>query len=85
MKDAYPKPENLTTKADVRKLTAHLRDLTKAVTEHLAALDAEMRHPSDHERGKRVALLCNALDYANDQARYFGLGVDFRTDKKRTR
>lgn len=77
-------PENLTTKADVKKLTAHLRDLTAAVTKHLRELDdaltLDRSVPGDV--GQHLARIANDLDLANDRARYFGLGVDYRTDKK---
>lgn len=53
----------------------YLRELTAAVERHLSALDSEMSKPSDQERGRRVAALCNALELANDQALRFGLGV----------
>ncbi len=66
-----------------RDLKKHLRDLSNAVTEHLAALDAEMVKPHGDERGRRIAQLGNALDLANDRVRYFALGVDYRTDRKR--
>jgi hypothetical protein len=67
---------------EARKLRSHLNELTAAVGKHLRALDAEMKKPSDVERGKRIAALANDLDLANDRARYFGLGVDYRRDKK---
>jgi hypothetical protein len=59
------------SKGDERK---YLRELTAAVSTHIDALDAEMLRPTANERGKRVAILCNALEMANDQARHFGLG-----------
>lgn len=68
--------------ADERKLKTHLRELSAAVTDHLRALDAEMKLPSSAERGRRIARLASELDMANDRVRYFALGVDFRTDKK---
>lgn len=68
---------------DRRKFLEHLRDLSAAVTAHLEALDAEMALPSSVERGKRIAKLASALDLANDRVRYFALGVDYRTDKKK--
>ena len=64
-------------------LKKHLRALSAAVTEHLRALDAEMALPDGRERGERIARLANQLDYANDRVRYFALGVDYRTDRKR--
>jgi hypothetical protein len=52
----------------------HLRDLTRHVTECLAAIDGEMAKPSSPERGKRIAAICNALNMSNDMAKRFGLG-----------
>lgn len=66
-----------------RKLKKHLRELSTAVTTHLAVLDVEMGIPDSIERGKRLANSANALDYANDRVRYFALGIDFRKDKKK--
>ena len=34
------------------------------------------------ETGKKMAELINRLDMANDQIRYFDLGVDYRKDNK---
>ena len=62
----------------------YLGVLTKTVQMFLRAHDALMRQPSTVERGKRIARLSNALEMANDRARYFGLGIDYRTDKHRT-
>lgn len=46
-------------------------------------LDDEMVKPSDATRGKRIAKVMNALEMEVDRIRYFTLGVDYRTDKKR--
>jgi hypothetical protein len=59
-----------------------LETLTDAVMTYLKQSDVLMRQPSTVERGKQLAALSNALEMANDQARYFGLGINFRTDKK---
>ena len=65
-----------------RALKRHLRDITRAVLRHLAALDAEMKseNSSYRQHGERVAALANALEIANDNARFFGLKIDYRTD-----
>lgn len=63
----------------------HLATLTAFVAGTIAKLDAEMRLPSDHARGQRIAKIMNDLEMANDRARYFGLGIDWRTDNKRNR
>jgi len=64
------------------ELKRYLESLTNAVGLCLKAFDTEMGKPSDIERGKRIAKICNALELENDQARYFGLGIDYRKDKK---
>lgn len=65
-----------------RNYKKYLLLLVKAVSLYLHAIDAEMQTPSSSERGGRIAKLTGALELANDQARYFALGIDFRTDKK---
>jgi len=59
---------------DNRELKKHLRNLTETVAQFMAALDAEMKLPSDASRGKRIAHMTNALNMQNDIARRFGLG-----------
>lgn len=68
----------------IRKLRAEVRDLKKTLTEHtetcrrvIAALDAEMKKPSDMGRGKRIAKIVGALEFTNDRARHFQLGEPF--------
>lgn len=53
----------------------HLVGLTKAVDYFLDVLDAEMKKPSDFERGQRIAKMCNGLNMANDSAKHFALGI----------
>lgn len=60
----------------------YLTNLTSAVGQFLRALDDEMKKPSDASRGSRIAKLSNWLEYENDKARYFGLDIDYRTEKK---
>lgn len=66
------------------KLRREVRDLKKTLREHaevcrkvIAALDIEMKKPSDMERGKRIAKIVGALEFTNDRARYFQLGEAF--------
>ena len=61
----------------------YLVSLTTAVLQFLAALDEIMKGPSTEKRGQKIAKLSNALELANDQARYFGLHIDYRTDDKK--
>lgn len=56
-----------------------LKDLTLAVVDFLATLDAVMSEPSSPERGSKVAKLSNALNWANDSAMNFALGMSFET------
>jgi hypothetical protein len=67
---------------EARKLKRALTELTRQVAAGLNALDTLMRQCESHERGSKIALICNALEMANDSARYFALGVDYRTDRK---
>ncbi len=78
-----PNPALDAAARESRKMRKHLVDLTNVVRAHIDALDLLMKMPSTPERGKTVAALCNHLEMANDKARYFGLGVDYRRDRKR--
>ena len=60
-----------------------LQELTKAVSLFLSRLDTEMQQPSSPQRGKQIALLSNELCLANDMAKRFGLGLDFKGRKLR--
>lgn len=71
-----------------RQLKKHLKELTETVGQYLRRLDSIMVQHSkgimdNNELGKQIAILANALEYANDQARYFGLSIDYRNDGKR--
>lgn len=66
-----------------RNVTSHLKALVKTVEEYLERLDQVMTAPSSANRGEKVAALANALTMQKDQARFFGLDIDFRTGKKR--
>ena len=68
---------------ELRKIKKHLKNLTISVKQCLDAIDIEMKKPSSNERGKRIAKICNVLEMENDSARYFGLGIDYRKDKKK--
>jgi hypothetical protein len=65
-----------------RKFRTHLRDLSAAVTGFLNVMDEVMRKPESRERGQWIASAINDLEMANDRARYFALGVDYRKDRK---
>jgi len=80
------KIDKLKTQAkQAKEYKKHLTELTNAVLIALKAIDEEMDKPSSNERGKRIAKICNELDMANDSARFFALGVDYRKDKKELR
>ncbi len=68
--------------AAAKGLRKHLQSLTGAVLKALNELDVLMKQPSTEARGRAVAKVQNALEMANDSARYFGLGVDYRKDRK---
>ena len=79
-------PEEKRKYLDLRKeqgnLKKELEGLTTVVRNVIAALDAEMVKPSSAEqRGNRIAHLCNVLNFQNDQARHFGLGISFKSKK----
>jgi hypothetical protein len=76
---AYLVPRDL----DAVLVRQHLVTLTNNVLGYLAQLDALMKQPSGRERDRSTATLSNALELANDRARYFGLGVDHAADKKK--
>lgn len=76
------KTDAVKQKRELRNLKKNLKALTDNVLRHLVWLDEEMKKPESLSRGKRLAQISNALDIANDAARYHGLGVDFRKDNK---
>ena len=64
------------------ELKKYVEDTTLSTIRLIAAIDAEMKRPSDNERGKRIARIANALDMANDALMHFGLGYSFAKIKK---
>ena len=72
-------------KREARKYKRALAALTAAVAQCVEELDATMREPESRGRGRKIAAVSNALEMANDTARYFGLGVDWRKDVKAKR
>ena len=75
--------EQTALKRENRKFKKHLTELASAVLAYLALLDAVMLEPQSNERGKKLGALAGQLEFANDKARFFGLGIDFRTDTAR--
>jgi hypothetical protein len=74
-------------KRETQKYRKALEDHVKAVMTYLEYHDHLMREnlkgEEHRELVKKVAKLANALEMANDQARFFALGVDYRTDTER--
>jgi len=70
-------------KKQSREYKKYLKELTEAVTRALNALDIEMRQPSSPERGKRIGQICNSLNYSNDMALHFGLGLPLKKAAKK--
>ena len=62
----------------LREYKKCLVSLTGSVAQALSLIDAAMRWPSTVERGERIAMICNALDMANDSAMHFGLGYGWK-------
>ena len=69
--------ENRLLKRDNRELRKTLKSHTEVARQVIAAMDAEMKKPSDAERGKRIAKIVAALEFSNDSARHFRLGEKF--------
>lgn len=67
---------------DAASLRRGLRVLTRDVRTYLRTLDTVMKQPATEQRGREIARLSNALEMANDRARYFVLGDDYRNDAR---
>jgi hypothetical protein len=68
-KPATTCPDCATQRKLARKYKRALQELTAAV-------------PEGRGRGRLIANVANGLEMANDQVRYFTLGVDWRRDVK---
>lgn len=77
-----PSDELRAEKRKTRELKKYLKQLVTASRVCLAGIDEVMTGPSTPERGKRIARLANALNYATDVADHFGLGTPLRKPKK---
>lgn len=85
MKATRPKIEPDDAKGwrkEARHFRKHLVDLTNATLEFLAEFDKLMAQPFTVEREKRLAALATRFEMSNDLARYFGLGIDRKNDKR---
>lgn len=67
---------------EARHFRKYLAGLSNSTLAFLGQLDELMKLPSTAERGRAVSKLMNALEMSNDSARYFGLGVNYKRDKK---
>lgn len=65
-----------------RKTRRYLGDLVISIRQFEAIMDVLMLQPSTVDRGKRIAAAMNGLTQATDQALWYGLGMDFRKDRK---
>lgn len=68
---------------EAKKYRKYLVTLTDQVRAYIAQVDALMKSSHSGQRDSSLAKLSNALEIENDKARYFGLGVDYRTGKPR--
>jgi hypothetical protein len=59
------------------KLEKGLKELTLVVTDVLIVLEKVMTEKESALRGAKVAKLSNVLDFANDSAMHFALGMEF--------
>jgi hypothetical protein len=62
----------------IKALEKAIRGHLRTVYSVLDQLDAEMKKPSDHERGRRVANICNALDMSADAMLRFQFGYGWK-------
>lgn len=67
---------------DLRKA---LKTLTTEVRAACEQLDEVMLLPESQARGRAIAAITNGLEMANDRARYFALGEDWRKEARRAR
>jgi hypothetical protein len=74
--------KELAHKREVRKLKKCLVELTDSVLVFQDLMEKVMTIKDGFERGKKLALIANALDMVNDSVRHFGLGVSLKSKKK---
>jgi hypothetical protein len=67
---------------EARHYRRYLGELSNTTLAFLAQLDELMKQPSTYQRGQAISKLMNALEFANDGARHFGLGINLKRDKK---
>lgn len=69
------KPRTITKDDELAVKKATLKELAKNIRLCIAALDAEMKKPSDNDRGKRVAQITNALEMELHRFEHFTLKI----------
>jgi len=67
---------------EARHLRKYLIDITNANLVFMSHLDELMKEPSTYQRGQAISRLMNALEFENDSARHFGLGVSLKGKKR---
>lgn len=76
----------MNTERDLARENRHLKKYLKAlaveVTNRAAELDQIMQADESVDRGKCVARLANALNWAADSAMHFGLHMEFKDINK---
>jgi hypothetical protein len=78
---AAEKASDILVRRELRHLRKSLGSLVDVTTLAIRLLDEEMKKPSDAERGKRIAKICNGLEFEKDRALHFGLHKPFRKAK----
>jgi predicted oxidoreductase len=68
---------------EVLKYRKDLKELVTLIDAALTAIDVEMKKPSTMERGKKIARICNALEFKKDEVRFFTLGEKLNLKKVR--
>ena len=68
-----------------KELKKRLSVLTSAVVIFIRCIDTLMARPESHDRGKKISLLVNQLDMANDSAMHFALGYSFKKIKEKVK
>jgi hypothetical protein len=77
------KEEARKNRKEALKYRKALKELVDGVNIAIEAMDVEMKKPSTLERGKKVARICNFLDYKKDEVRFFTLGEKLDLEKVR--
>lgn len=72
-----PTPIRFPSLHEANKAEKTLKELTIAVADFLVGLDALMKEPGSTERGRKMAMLSNGLNMANDSAMHFALNMPF--------